>query len=675
MNHFTFGWNKQEISEVPPLYLSDSDKQMIRLKGVTGDSQSNSQYIIGDGYPTLFSNVHTFSPSRTMSFNEQVAWIKGAHSMKFGFVHQRQYYARLDCNECNGDVTFNPIVTGLPGAPGQTGSAYAGFLLGLPFSGQYSFGGNFRFDTPYYAWFFQDDFKVSPRLTLNMGLRYEVPIPQAEQQARQSTLCLSCPNPAAGNIPGALIFAGEGPGRTGQKRFTDTRYDAWGPRLGIAYQVMPQTVIRAGGAIYYIPMRTGGNADRRTTGFGGLFAVASVTGYGEAFTLDQGFPAAQKPPIIDPGLNLFGTVPYQPHYAELAPYMYDWNFTLERSIGRNFLVRASYQATLGIKLLDSRENINQVNPAYLSLGQLLFAPVGSQAARDAGIPLPWPAFPLNRPVDQALRPLPQYTGIDRRTDADTSGHSTYHAVTLSAEHRFSQGLWFQASYTFSKLISNAQSDHGGGGVFNGNGDVSTQNGYDLRADKAVSNQDAPQNLVLAYAYELPVGRGKKLLNNSNAVANTVLGGWKVSGVQYYRSGYPLAVLSNQNTGLFSGTVRANINPNTPVRNPAFNDNPSAQPYVNRGAFSRPPNFTFGNSSGMLPWLRTPGVIDEDFNVGKDFPLFHEGRRLEFRASMFNLLNRHQFGGVNNQVESASFGTISSQQNAPREIQFNLRLVF
>ena len=623
LNHLTFGWNKQAITEVPGQYLSAADRQAIRLKGVTGDDLSDSSYIIGDGYPSLFSNVHTFSPSRTMSFNEQVAWIRGSHSLKFGFILMRDYYQRKDCLECNGSVTFNPIVTGLPGAPGQTGSAYAAFLLGLPFSGQYSFGGNFRYDTPYHAWFVQDDIKVSQRLTLNIGLRYEIPTPQSEHESRQSNLCLTCPNPAAGNFPGALVFAGNGQGRTGQKRFTETRYNAWGPRLGIAYQATSRTVIRAGSAIYYIPMRTGGNADRRTAGFGGLTTAPSVTGYSEPFTLNQGFPPAQKPPFIDPGLNVFGTVPYQPTYVERAPYMYDWNFTLERSIGKSILIRTSYQATLGIKLLDARENINQVNPKYLALGQLLFSPVGSQAAVDAGVRLPWSTFPANRPVNQALRPLPQYIGIDRRTDADTSGHSTYHAFSAGVEHRYDMGLWFQASYTFSKLISNAQSDHAGGGVFNGNGDVSTQNGYDLRADKALSNQDAPHNVVMAYVYELPVGKGKRVLSSANAVTQSVLGGWKISGTGYYRSGYPLTILSNQNTGLFSGTVRANIVSGVSLINPSFQGDPRGAPYINRSAFSRPSNFTFGNSGANLPWLRTPGVITEDFSVGKDFPLFGE----------------------------------------------------
>ena len=123
LNHMTFGWNKQDINEIAPDYMSSADKQFIRLKGVTGDDFSNSVYNIGDGYPTLFSNTHTASPSRTINFNEQLAWIKGSHSLKFGYSMMRNYYQRNDCLECNGSVAFNPILTGLPGAPGQTGSA------------------------------------------------------------------------------------------------------------------------------------------------------------------------------------------------------------------------------------------------------------------------------------------------------------------------------------------------------------------------------------------------------------------------------------------------------------------------------------------------------------------------------------------------------------------------
>ncbi len=613
-----------------------------------------------------------------------MAWIKGSHSLKFGFTFMKQDYRRVDCNGCMGEANYSRSTTGLPGAAGQTGSSYAAFLLGMPDNGRYNFSGDFSYGEPYFAWYVQDDYKVTRKLTLNLGLRYDLPFPKAEKNGKQSNLCLHCSNPAAGGILGALEFAGEGPGRTGRSRFTDVRKNSFGPRFGLAYQMTPKSVVRAGGAVYYLPMREGANADRGTDGFGGFSTFASPDGgVSPAFSVNSGFPAAlRRPPIIDPGLNLFGTAPYMPRYAGLAPYLYDWNFTLEQGIGTHMVVRGSYQATMGVKLFAGRELINQVDPKYLSLRDLLFLPVGSDAAQTAGIKLPWSSFQLNRNVAQALRPLPQYTGISQSVDGDPSGHSTYHALTVSAEHSYANGLWFLTSYTFSKLISNTQGGNPGLGGFLGAGDVGTQNGYDRRADKAISNQDVPHHLVLAYSYDLPVGKGRKWLTNSHPVAQNVVGGWKVSGVQNYQSGYPLRVVSNQNVGLFSGTIRANIVSGQSLKNPNYKGDPNAAPYINPAAFSRPANFTFGNSGANLPGLRNPVLLSEDVTLGKDFFLFSEKRRLEFKSSFFNIFNRTQFGGVVgtspgiiNLVESPAFGAITNQANRPREIQFSLRLVF
>jgi hypothetical protein len=487
---------------------------------------------------------------------------------------------------------------------------------------------------------------------------------------------MSCPNPAAGGIPGALQFAGNGPGRTGQTSFLDTRKNAWGPRLGFAYQLTPTTVIRSGAAIFYIPEREGGNADRAEQGFQGNVNVTSPDGgYTGAFQLANGLPAAPPVPNLDPGLNLFGTVPFAARYAGLAPKMYDWNFTIEKGIGSNTVVRASYQGTSGVSLLSNRELLNQVNPQYLSLGNLLFLPAGSDAAKAANIRKPWAAFPDNRSVAQALRPFPQYTGFDHDVDADTTGHSTYHAVSFSAEHRYSNGLWFSASYTFSKLISNVQGENPALGTFIANGDIGTQNGYDRNADKAISNQDVPHHVVLAYAYDLPIGRGKRLLSDAKGFTQAALGGWKISGVHNYQSGYPLRATSTQNTGLFSGTERANYVGGQPMMNPNYHGDPNAAPYINPAAFVRPAPFTFGNSGLNLPWLRSPALLEEDITLGKDFPFRSEERRLEFRASAFNIANRVQFGGITTSVDSSTFGRISSQANRPREVQLSLRLVF
>jgi hypothetical protein len=686
LNHFTIGWNKRDVIEYfPERYydIPEADRRIIELQGVaapgpslTGLRRPPSAYALGDGYPRLGFWIDTASPSRTWNVNEQIAWIRGSHNLKFGFTYLRQDYQRLDCNGCAGEANFNRLTTGLPGASGQTGSSYAAFLLGLSSGGNYHFPGDFSFGQPYYAWFVQDDWKVNSKLTLNLGLRYELPYPKKEKESRMTTACLTCPNPAAGGIPGALIFAGEGAGRSGEDNLRDLRTNAWGPRVGFAYQARPGLVIRAGGAVYYVANREGGNADRGTLGFGGNANFTSPDGgLTPAFQTGVPFPAYPPPPNFDPGQALFTGVPFVPRYTGYAPKMYNWNFTIEKGLGAHTVIRASYQATIGNSLFASREILNQVNPRYLSLGELLFLPMSSDAAGAAGIQKPWPSFPDTRSVGQALRPYPQYTNFDQAVDSDTTGHSTYHAFNIGAERSYSNGLWFSTYFTFSKLISNVQGENPGLGTFIGNGDIGTQNAYDRRADKAISNQDVPHHLVVAYSYELPIGKGKKYLSNANPAVRGVVGGWKLSALHNYQTGYALRVVSNQNIGLLAGTIRANIISGQPLKNPSFTGDPNTATYINTAAFARPANFTFGNSPLNIPWLRSPALLSEDVSLGKEFPLWSEGRRVEFKASAFNIANRVQFGGINNTVENPAFGRLTSQSNRAREIQLNLRIVF
>src|SRR5581483_6503414 len=375
-------------------------------------------------------------------------------------------------------------------------------------NGSYNAPGDFSFGEPYYAFYVQDDWKVNRKLTLNLGLRYELPYSKTESQSRVSNVCLTCPNPAAGGIPGALQFAGNGPGRTGQASFLGTRYSAWGPRLGFAYEAVPGLVVRAGGGIYYVAEREGGNSDNALQGFQGTSSVSSPNnGFTPAFTLANGLPPANPVPDLDPGQALFQSPPFAARYAGYAPRIFDWNFTVEKSLGRNTVVRASYQGQAGVALLADRELLNQVNPVYLSLGNLLDSPIGAAGAQ-AGVSKPWAGFPDDQSVAQALRPFPQYEEFQHTVDSDTTGHMTYHGFNIGAEHRYSSGLWLSAYYTFSKLITNTEGENPGLGGFVGNGDIGTQNGYDRSADKSISNQDIPHHVVLAYTYELPVGKGK-----------------------------------------------------------------------------------------------------------------------------------------------------------------------
>jgi hypothetical protein len=690
LNHFVFGGNWTRYLEYSNLRgrtgsyaLSAADKAAIQIKNVPVDPTAASEYVIGDGYPNMNMWVDTNSVDRTWNITDTLNLIHGRHSMKIGFEYLHTLFARKDCNQCAGEADFSDAITGLPGAPFQTGSGLASLLLGMPAYGAYNLGAYANWGAPYYAWFFQDDFKVTPRLTLNLGLRYDLPIPISERYGNTGIVCLTCPNPDANGIPGAIQFGGVGPGRTGRYRWTDTRTNAWGPRLGFAYQITPNTVFRAGGGIYYLAMREGANADRENNGFAGYRSVFQPNSYTPAFTLAQGVPTPIPSPIIDPGIcsvnSSVGCTPFvQFPYTGFAPRLGSWNATVERRVGSSNLFRLAYAGSAGVHLFASRENIDQTFSQYMSLGSWLAQPVssfmGTPEAQAIAFQLPFASFPTNLTVAQALKPFPQYFGISEDNDGDMSGHSTYHSMQLSFEHQTTHGLWMQASYTWSKLISNTEGGNPALGGFEGNGNIGTQNTYDRRADKAVSNSDIPHRLVISYVYDLPVGQGRHFLSHVNPWLNGLIGGWRVSGIQQYQSGVPIWVYSNQINGV-SGTERANVNWGTPLINPAWNGDPNHAAYLNPAAFTRPPAFTFGNSPAAFTNLRNPGLLNEDLSLAKDFFLKSEQRKLTFQANFFNAFNRVVFGGPNNSLESAAFGSISSQANANREIQFMLRLQF
>ncbi|MCI0627731.1 MAG: TonB-dependent receptor, partial [Acidobacteria bacterium] len=554
LSHFSFGYNQREGDEISPTPtsrgLSEAFRSGIQLKGMEPKSRVFSTYQTEFG--NYFSVNDTFSPSGTLNLNEQIGWIKGRHSVKFGFQYLRAEYNRFDCLFCAGQVSFSPAATGNPGVSGRTGSNYAAFMLGLASGGRFNYGVNdFGFHYPYYAWYVQDDFKITNKLTLNIGLRYELSFPREERELRNSNFNPSIPNPGAGGLLGAMEFAGFGPGRSGKRRFQDVRKNAWGPRLGLAYQLTPKTVLRAGGAIYYQPMREDGNADRGTEGFGGsFFALGDFLATGISFQLKNGFNEfgnrveAQRPPTLNPSLQNFSSMNYMHPETGRVPYFYDWNFTLEHSFSQNTLWRTSYHANLGVKLLNNKQNVNQLDPRFWAVyGDLLGRRLDDPLVIATGFQPPFPGYPANRQLQQALRPWPHYDNLVTVAGGDVSGHLTYHALETSFEHRFSNGLYFLTSYTFSKLMGNVDGENATAGArFAGADSFSAQqNQYNRAADKSVGNADLPHNLVVSYIYELPVGKGKKFLSDMHPVANAILGNWRFSGVSRYVSGYPLRV--------------------------------------------------------------------------------------------------------------------------------------
>ncbi len=693
LSHFSFGYNQRDNEELSPSTtsrgLSEAFRSGIQLKGAPLSKNG-----IMSTYNTEFGNflsfVETISPSRTLNLSEQVAWIKGRHSVKFGFQYLRAEFSRFDCLFCAGQVGFSDAATGNPVVSGRTGSNYAAFMLGLASGGRFNYGVNdFGFNYPYYAWYVQDDFKITNKLTLNIGLRYDLSFPREETELRNSNFNPSIPNPGAGGILGAVEFAGFGPGRSGKRRFQDVRKNAWGPRLGLAYLLTPKTVLRAGGAIYYQPMREDGNADRGTEGFGGsFFAQENFLADGISFQLKNGFNEfgsqvdARRPPTLNPSLQNFSEMNYYTPESGRAPYYYDWNFTVEHSFSQNTLWRTSYHANLGVKLLNFKDNLNQLDPRFWAIyGDLLGRRLDDPLVIATGFQPPFPGYPVNRQLQQALRPWPQYERLATEAGGTVSGHTTFHALETSFEHRFSNGLYFLASYTFSKLMGNVEGENGWAGASFAGADsppIGEQNQYNRAADKAVSNLDVPHNLVVSYIYELPVGKGKKFLSNKHPVANAILGNWRFSGVSRYTSGYPLRVISGQNLFGAGAQGRASFVPGQPLKNPNFDSsepNKPNNPYINPAAFRRPANREYGDTPPLIAQLRGTRTLNEDVAVLKNF-YWSEKRYFEFRASAFNVANRHRLGGIDQNLDSSTFGQINDPQvNRPREIQFGLKFYF
>lgn len=665
LNHFTFGANFRRLGEGPNLGLSDDYRRATLAPGVSADKATNYTK-----YNTEFGNfgghVNTISPGRTFTASDQVAWLRGRHSMKIGFQFARVNYRRLDCNSCVGQVNTSAASTGNPGVSGTTGSGYAAFLLGLSSGGVFNYGADIDFIYKYYAWYFQDDIKINNRLTLNVGLRYDLSLPRMEADRQNSNFNPSLPNPGAGGLLGALEFAGDGQGRSGRDRLQHVRKNGFGPRLGFAYQLTPKTVIRAGGSIVYDSIREDNNADTGIQGFGGTFtAPGNFLSNGISFTFSRGFlqfpelVEASRPPRIDPSLANFQSASYKTGEAGGPGYFADYNFTLEHSFTPNTLWRGSFHANYGIGL-QLNQTFNQLDPRYFAIyGNLLSSPLSSVLTNPivvaSGFRLPYAGYPTNLQLQQALRPYPQYTTVN---GTSLGGHSTYNALETSFEHRFSKGLWALMSYTFSKNLEA----------------VEGANVYERLTEKVVTGRDTPHVLVLSYVYDLPFGRGKTYGGNMHPVLNAILGNWSVSAVHRYQSGVPIGVGCGQN--LFgAGAARCSIVPNQPLRNPNWNPDDPTSRYINRDAFFQPANMVYGNAPARIAQLRTPRQFNEDIALSKTF-YFTETVPLEFRASAFNIANRHLLGGLSTGLTAGTFGQFSNpQNNQPRNIQFSLRLSF
>lgn len=689
LNHITIGFNRRHVIEAPG-YVSSFPADLAKATyaaGTVTPLAPGTSTTYNTSLATWGNSVFTDSRQRTTNIKEQMSWIKGRQTVKFGMEYLKGLYRRLDFNGAFGTVSFNAAGTGNPSVA-NSGSDFASFVLGAASGGGFRYPSDTAFFWPYYAWYVQDDFKVNSKFTLNIGLRYELPIPKEERNLHNSNFCPTCPNAAAGGLLGAMLFAGvDG----APDRFGETRKNAFGPRLGLAYQLDSKTVIRAGGSIYYQPSREDGNADNGIQGFGGTFgSIGNALSNGVSYLVRDGYTsfapqiAALRPPIASPAVlsaNLLNQSPfyYNPK-AGRAPYFGDWNLTIDRTLTKSSVFRASYHATIGNKLLSRQQNQNQLDPKYWNIyGNLLSQPISSvinnPTVTASGFTLPYAGFPTNLQLQQALRPYPQYSGIGSDAGGQNDGHMTFHALEASIEHRFDHGLFLLASYTFAKLISGSNGEDA-----NRTSDGNVQNQYNRRLDKAVASQDTPHNLRISYVYELPFGKGQRFLGNAHPAVNAVFGNWKVSAIHTYVSGTPLMINCGQNLFGAGANARCSFAPGAttgaiPLLNPAWTKSSAPTvPYLNTAAFVLPPNMTYGDTGRRLSYLRTPWTVQEDAALIKNFAVT-EKVRFELRASASNVLNRVTFASPNTTQSNVQFGLFTGQGNSPRNVQLGARVSF
>lgn len=655
------------------------------------------------------------------SLLDNVQWLHGRHAFTFGAQHEWMSYNYLYADGGTTGITMNlginetAQVTGSSATPvANTGLPYASFLLGAIDSGSYTeyapiaqeTGARYR---PF-ALYGSDDWKISDKVTLNAGLRWDVMPPMQEAENRFSFLNPTAVNPVTGS-PGALEFAGSGPDSCHCSTPMHTYYKDFGPRLGVAWRAMNNTVVRASYGIYYA--HGGGTSGGATTlpssnmelGFAASpnpvspgdslpafylnnSAYFAAGTNGAAANTNFGTSTVATPPVYNPAYATYYSTaavsPYKisstlayldPVYGGRTPTFEGWSFGFQQLLTHNITATVSYVGNQGHFLQPTGAARgywnNQLNPAYLSLGAAL-----GNTATAANMPtgkLPYPTF--NNKVSQALLPFPQYTGV---TDQVASvGNSNYNALQLSIIQRLSRGITFMLNYTYSKTIDDVGTFRTGYAIPAGFVAGSDKAWPIDRIDRSLSTQDQPQNLVFTSTWALPFGRGH--IGDGNAFVRALAGGWQLSDVFTYVSGNPLALTSSTCTGLtgqgtcmpayapgFSGSARQNGG----WGHGATRTTLSSMQYINPAAFVQTSSFAgigangeyvLGNTARTAPdGLRGPGNYDIDGSLRRTFDLAKNERvKFIFDASVFNAVNHVWFGSTSSTADGSIGSSVSS----------------
>lgn len=715
VNSLTFGANRS--NNYNKSQAVDMGKNWDSVLGIANGSGPvfPGFVFIGSPFPSFGENDDAQDVDNTLALNDILHWQHGAHNVKFGGevqYHQYSFVSKIGgtCSGTSGCFTFWDNQTASDTTYwGQDGNSFAAFLIGQAGTANALLQLHApRWITHTGILFVQDDWKVRPRLTVNLGLRWSYDTPRHEADGDTSIFSPTTPNPGAAGFPGALVFAGKGAGRNGNvgETWANTYYKDFEPRVGFAWSpaaLHDRFVVRGSAGIYYGPLVYADFGQGTMQGFTQnqtLFSGDPLSGP----QVDAGLPVLSATPNLDPTQsNGQGVDLVAPTFGRPA-MVNSWNLETQYQINENLFFSLGYVGNHATRLHGLLDYPNDIPLSDLSMGTcLLWWAVAPCPNGFSSPPIqPYPGFScasgctygISEPVEQALRPFPQVGYVNEDSYLQNVGQSSYDALTAKLERRFHNGFNLLVSYTFSKTLTDADSIQPYYSTLQSQG--GTQNPYDLRAEKAVSNQDIPNNLVVSYVYELPVGRGKALLNNAPRAVNAVIGGWRVAGIHRYLSGQPISFWGEPGIPGFDNGIRPNRVPGQAVKGFTGHYNPFS--FVNSGstgagsgacttgywncnAFANPnPNpgvdvpYVFGDMPRNSADIRSFPFYDEDFSIAKTIGIT-ERVKAEFRGEMFNAFNRHAFNKPDSGVLDTSFGQVGSTLLGPRNVQFMLRLNF
>jgi hypothetical protein len=615
--------------------------------------------------------------------------VHGNHEIKFGFEGRQHLQNYIQTSAPNGMFNYNQ--QGTSQCPGDIsicgGDAMAAFMMGNPNGGAYyQIQDQPATEDRQYGWFAQDNWKFNHKLTLNLGLRYDVSMPGTDRHNRQEWFDPSVKSPL--QITGyQTLYGGEVFASPSERTILNDDWKDIQPRFGFAYQINTLTVVRGGYGIYFSQPRSGGagGAPYGSDGFNqGTSAITTYQNDGATpyLHLSNPFPSGlEQPPgsslglMNDVGFGATGPL----RYITNNPYEQSWSFGIERQLPYNIVLNTMYVGKKGTHLFFGGDNyINHLGPeadSYTTadINQLTTL-VNNPFYGTITDPNSMLAYPQIASFQVNNLPYPQFpNGVT--TEVQPVANSIYHALQLTAEKRYSNGLQFLVSYVWSKSIDNSSVQDGNTtwlGSF-----TSLMDPNKPWLERSLSTFDIPWILQFSYTYDLPVGRGKMFLSNMPRVLDQIVGGWKTNGVWRAADGRPLAMSTYDGTSLPTyGGQRPNMN-GKPKRAGGKDSSWINGYFANPGVFSLPPVYTFGNTPRTIGSIRTPTAFNTNMSMEKEFSLakVHKGMNFELRLEAENALNHPVFGTPDTSVDDPLFGTISYTSNTPRQVQLGGKVTF